>query len=771
MKSEIRISFKPDLHFADVAFHLVLIFQLRNLYGLWRQIISTQIKTKHAFFFIAVLALIISYGGISSAKISLPTEHFLDNENIPWQITADRLIYKVDGKVYVAEGDVIIKKGDQRLYAQKAVYSMESGIAKMSGNVRLESDKDILRGDQGVFDLKNQSGKINNGQIFLSENHYYISGSVIEKTAEKTYIIKDCRLTTCDGDKPDWTITGSAIKVTIEDYGTIKHATFRIKDIPIFYIPYMIFPAKTSRQTGFLLPRAGDSTRNGAIIELPFFWAISDQTDATFYQRYMSKRGYMQGLEFRYQADENSEGLLLMDILSDRKDKDLNDSDDVDISPFDRTNNTRYWVRGKSDQDLPLDILARLDIDYVSDQDYLREFDKGLFGIDARPDLEKESGRPVEEKKSPTRRSALRLSRDFDDVSLQALSSYNQPQDKSLDDETPQSLAGLDFILPHKQVMKLPMFYSLESDYEYIWRKAGEKGHQVSLVPELRFPLLRGPYLEFEPVFRYQYNMQWFDNIEGRNEHQNRKAYETGARLSTNLERIYDPGWSRVKKLKHKITPTFKYNYRVNQSEEDKSPWFNSIDAEGDQNLITFSLENYLDARVEDKKGNVKYRQWAKLNLIQGYDIDEERHDKERGEERRPFTPLALTLDVTSIRYIDCDAEIRWNHYDHELEYADLSLTALIDRLGGRKDTYKLNYLYEKDNFKNINLEINLNLVHGFSIGGLWEKDLELHERISNQYWLDYESQCWGVRIGAEWEDKVTSVSASFRLIGLADIM
>ena len=750
----------------NLGFRLILSFK-----NLWRQIISTRIKTKHAFVFLAVLALIISYGGISSAGISLPTERFLDNENIPWRITADRLIYKVDGKVYVAEGDVIIKKGDQRLYAQKAVYDMESGIAKMSGDIRLESGNDILRGDQGVFDLKKQSGKIINGQMFLSENHYYISGSVIEKTAEKTYMIKDCRLTTCDGDNPDWTITGSAIEITIEDYGTIKHAAFRVKDIPIFYIPYMIFPAKTSRQTGFLLPRAGQSSRNGAIIELPFFWAISDQTDATFYQRYMSKRGYMQGLEFRYQADENSGGILLADILSDKKDKDLNDPDDVDISPFDRTNNTRYWVRGKSDQALPLDIQARLDIDYVSDQDYLREFDKGLFGMDVRPDLEKESGRPIEEKKSPTRRSALRLSRNFDDFSLQALSSYNQPQDKFLKDETPQSPASLDFILPHKQVMKLPMFYSLESGYEYIWRKTGEKGHEVSLAPELRFPLLRGPYLEFEPVFRYLYNMQWFDNIEGRNEHQDRKAYETGVRLSTNVERIYDPGWSWVKRLKHKITPAFKYNYRVNQSKEDKSPWFNSIDAEGDQNLITFSLENYLDARLEDKKGNVKYRQWVKLNLIQGYDISEERHDKERGEEKRPFTPLTLVLDVTPVRYIDCDAEIKWNHYDHELEYADLSLVLLIDRLGGKKDTYKLNYLYEKDNFKNINLEVNLNLVHGFSIGGLWEKDLELDERISNQYWLDYESQCWGVRIGAEWEDKVTSVSASFRLIGLGDIM
>ena len=38
-------------------------------------------------------------------------------------------------------------------------------------------------------------------------------------------------------------------------------------------------------------------------VEVPFFWAISEQADATFYERFMGKRGFMQGFELRYLTD------------------------------------------------------------------------------------------------------------------------------------------------------------------------------------------------------------------------------------------------------------------------------------------------------------------------------------------------------------------------------------------------------------------------------------------------------------------------------------
>jgi len=278
----------------------------------------------------------------------------------PWEISAKTLTYKHKEKIYIAEGDVVITKNGQFLQAQKATYDVDSGDVEALGDIRLKSGDDILTGERGSFNLKTKAGRMDNGHLFLSGNNYYISGEIIEKLNGDTYRLKGCKLTTCDGDSPAWSITGSEVEVTIEGYGTIKHAAFRVRDVPVLYMPYMIFPAKTKRQTGLLPPRLGYSSRNGADAEVPFFWAISDQTDATFYQRYMSKRGYMQGLEFRYLADEDSKGNFLFDILSDKeKEKDMTDPDEVELSPYKRTNSTRYRFRGRADQDLPFELVAR----------------------------------------------------------------------------------------------------------------------------------------------------------------------------------------------------------------------------------------------------------------------------------------------------------------------------------------------------------------------------------------------------------------------------
>jgi Organic solvent tolerance protein OstA len=97
--------------------------------------------------------------------------------------------------------------------------------------------------------------------------------------------------TTCDGENPDWEIAGSSMKVTLEGYGLMKHARLRAKNVPVIYSPVVAFPAKTKRQTGFLLPYlAYSKDKDGIDIEVPFFWSINPQMDATFYSRYMGKK-------------------------------------------------------------------------------------------------------------------------------------------------------------------------------------------------------------------------------------------------------------------------------------------------------------------------------------------------------------------------------------------------------------------------------------------------------------------------------------------------
>jgi LPS-assembly protein len=552
-------------------------------------------------------------------------------------------------------------------------------------------------------------------------------------------------------------------------------------------VPYMIFPAKTKRQSGLLPPRVGYSTLNGGELEIPLYWAISDQADATFYGRYMTARGYMQGAQFRYVQDEDSKGIVEFDILSDQeKTKDMADKDALEISPFDRTNSTRYWLRARADQDLPLGVTARLDADYVSDQDYLREFEEKLFGFSTREDLSGEFNRPFEEKRSPTRRSALRLSRDGESFSLQGMGSYYQsvedPDDKKMLQEP---VGSLTFTLLPEQIKRWPVFFNLESSYDYVWSDEATKGHSISISPQVNFPFWLGPYVQFEPSFSYTYEGLWMNDNQGAKDNQYQTSYEGGARLATNLERVYDLQWLNAQKLRHKISPVFTYLYRGYRTNGEKTPWYSPIDRGGyespwfdsisqdddddeGRNRIAFSLENFLDGRFEGQKKTTTYRQLSTFKLYQGYDMDTARKDNED----RPFTPLMAELIVRPFSFLDLRGSAGWDHYEDAFTRSTLSGSLLVNRSGGRTDTYEVNYQYYRDaqdGQTNVNFRGDVNLVHGFSVGGSFQRDIEAGQTISSAGWVGYERQCWGLKLGASKEDGDTNVMVMVRLVGLGE--
>ncbi|MCD6305351.1 MAG: LPS-assembly protein LptD [Deltaproteobacteria bacterium] len=717
----------------------------------------------------------------------MKNRRLLKDNGLPWNISAKTLVYNEKEGTCQAEGDVVITKAGQTLYTQYAEFNVKTGIARVSGGLRLETEGDVVEGQKGTFNLNTQTGEITGASLFLRANHYYIHGSRMKKVGEASYVVWDCTLTTCDGANPDWTITGSEVNVTIEGYGTVKHSAFRVKGLPIIYVPYMIFPAKTKRQSGLLPPRAGYSTLNGAELEIPLYWAISDQTDATFYSRCLSSRGYMQGAEFRYIRDVHSKGALAFDILSDRKEtKDMTDKHSLEISPFARTNRTRYRLMGWADQDLPLDLTARLDADYVSDQDYLREFEEKLAGFSSRENLSEESRRPFQEKRSPTRRSALRLSRDGESYILQGIGSYYQPmEDPAIKDNIQEPAGGINFTLIPEQIAKLPLFFNFESGYEYIWSDDADRGHSVSISPQINLPFWMGPYVQFEPSFSYTYNGLRARDDQGKKNNQYQTSYEGSARLTTNAERVYDLHWLNAQKLRHKISPVLTYTYRGYHTNADRTPWFSPVGGgryespwleaiyeeeteDRNRNRIAFALENFLDARFQDKKGRILYQQWGTFKLYQGYDFDPETRDGKA----RPFTPLMAELIVRPFSSLELRGNARWDHDENAFTRSILSGSLSVARSGGRTDTYEVDYQYFKDPGEgqtNISCRADINLTYGFSAGASFQRDIEAGQSISSAGWLGYQSQCWGLKLGASREDGDTNVMVLVRLAGLGD--
>ena len=705
----------------------------------------------------------------------LSKDRFDQDAQAPWEISAKRLSFDGNTQTYSAEGNVVIRKGEQVLRAANATYCKETGVARVWGGFSFESNGDLLSGEEGVFDLHSTTGRVVKGRLFLKENHFRISGGVMEKLSEDTYLIRDCTITTCEGCPPDWSITCAELRVTIEGYGRAKHTAFRIRNFPVLYVPYFVFPAKTKRQTGLLPPRIGYSDRNGLDLEIPFFWAISRNTDATFYQRLLTKRGYMQGLEFRYAAPNDSGGDFLFDFLSDRREeKDLKDRDELDISPYPRTNTTRYWFRARMDQGLWWGLRLFGDFDYVSDQDYLREFETGLFGYEARPDLERGWRRPFEERLSPLRTTRIKLVKYHQDHYAEFCSAYYQrPEESSSGDDTPQPILGLKYTLPLRPFGPFPPLHvSLDSSYSRIWRDYGQKGHELSVTPRMRAPISIGPYFKIEPYLDYTGYIRRTGEFEGKENDASQGIYNLGMKLFTKIERVFTlEGKGNTTGVKHTIWPILNYNYRGIHPQEDDSPWFGLPEAVQEENRVVFSLENYLDARLGLQGEMADYRQLVSLKLTQGYDIREARSGPaEPGRKREPFDPLEVTLTVKPLSMLDLYSTMKWDHYDEEIMSSQVSANLAVQRAGSRKDRYSVEYSYEKDGDEYLSASAQVNLWGGFSAGASVSRDLVGGTYLREACWVDYQAQCWGLKVALEEEQEDRRFMLFLRLTGLGEI-
>lgn len=120
------------------------------------------------------------------------------------------------------------------------------------------------------------------------------------------------------------------------------------------------------RRSGFLIPNAKYSTKNGVEFSLPYYWNIAPNFDATLTPHYMSKRGgVMWENEFRYLTKAGA-GLFEFDYLpSDKVYQDDHSSD----------SNSRRWLFYWNHSGV-IDQVWRLNADYtkVSDPDYFNDF-------------------------------------------------------------------------------------------------------------------------------------------------------------------------------------------------------------------------------------------------------------------------------------------------------------------------------------------------------------------------------------------------------------
>ncbi len=705
-----------------------------------------QKKYMHIFVIFTLFYILIFPNQIEAANY-LPE----NPEEISWHISAKTVTFDQKRDLYIAQDNVVITGGQTRLEADYVEFSNKTKDTFARGNVLLISGEDSISCNAMTLNLITKKGFIDKGTIFIQKNHFYITGENIQKTGEATYSAQKGSITSCEGESPDWKITGNNIKVTIEGYGTATNTVFWAKELPVIYSPYLKFPVKKKRQTGFLLPRVTSSDRKGFELDLPLFLAISKNSDATVYADYMSDRGVKLGTQFRYILDKTTKGSMYFDFLDDDKiDDGTEATEDYSFSATpQRTNSDRFWFRMKHDQDLPDGFTAKLDIDVVSDEDYLHEFQDGFTGYkQTKKDFEKEFGRSLDEYDDYTRQNKLNINKTWSNYSfdVDALWYDNvRARRQDTEDYTLQTLPSIMLNASRQQVSTSKFFYTLNSRYESFYRQDTTdtliNGQRTNINPKIFLPMKLGRNFSFEPSFGISetiWHTNDFTDIYGNSDSlRTRHMYDIGATLSTKLNKIFNVQNSFIDKIQHELIPKLEYAYTPNVTQDDL-PLFDDFDRIKEQNLITWSLtNNFISRRVSmtpEGEEKIKYRDFAYIKIYQDYDIN-----KGKDDEPRPFSDISLELEFNPLNFITLDMDLDWSPYDNRINLLNISNT-LKDRRG---DSLKIEYQFEHDRSKTIYAKIDVNLTHGLSSYYSIEQNLIREESIETKAGLSLKRPCW----------------------------
>jgi LPS-assembly protein len=679
----------------------------------------------------------------------------------PWRVTADRLEQFRDSDRYLAAGNVTIARGGIRLNADRVVFNRAAMTAEAEGHVMVTAGNDVMTGERLEMDLAAETGTLHHGRLFMAENHFYIRGDRLEKIGPESYRGDAVRLTTCDGDAPDWQIRGRRLEVTVDGYGKMDHATFRAGDVPLIYVPKLIFPAKRKRQTGLLPPSLGISDRLGTAYGQPFFWAIDDHQDATVHLHHMSRRGEMLGLEYRYVRDEASRGTVMMDFLEDRKvDDGTAASDDwaFDDTPV-RGNRDRYWLRGRIDQRLPAGFTAKLDVDLVSDVDYLYEFRGALNGFNFSDRVFADDfNRELEEPEDWVRTNRLNLNRRWADYSLNldtlwrddvVARRFDQASDLL---QNPQSVT---FSGARQPLGTTPLHFDLETQWRYFYLEDQRRGQRLDIHPRVYWPMRFGRQLGLQPSIGLR-ETAWFVDRDrhapgARDDAQSREMVDFRMEADSLLQRVYRPRVWGIEALQHVIQPRLVYDY-IPAHDQDGYPVLEGVDgldriAETSR-LSAVLSQTFTTRRSPDTTGDgaestpAVYREIGYIELAQSYDRNPPR--AENGQEARHLSPLRLEVALSPIDGFSLRADA-----ERSLQSGDFhTRNVAVELADGRGDQLFLQHRYTDDVSESVFTQLLVPLNDSLTTYGEWERNLHDSRTIEFGAGLLYTRQCWALDVG-----------------------
>jgi LPS-assembly protein len=633
------------------------------------------------------------------------------------EISADFTRSSDDG-ITSLDGNVVIERHLLRVSADHAHYDKQQNLLNVSGNVHIDTETLSLDADSGTVNM-NSTGEDSDTKGYFTNIKFFMPDSNMKGKAEtisasdrnnknKTSVLNNASITTCDLLDPDWFISADTITLDhVDEYGSAEDMVIRFKDIPFMYVPYMEFPTSDKRRSGFLFPKLGASTSRGIELAAPWYWNIASNHDAVLTPRYMEKRGFSLDGDYRY-LTRSTNGELKGSYLPN---DDITDEHRYEVG---------YKQHSKLSKNLYFDVIYR----DISDSDYFNDFANSINNTS----------------QTHLNRSAS-LRYDINNWHMRAL-----VQDiKTIDETAPISEDPYER-LPQltlngdTKVFKTPLLFTLDS-------KNITTGTRLIVRPGFQLPLSGASWF-FNPAVKFSYAQYDLDpNASGGvssvdNRNLLVSSIDTGLFFERMEPRLY---YLNVPFQDQSDTPLFDTStpdFSVSQLFRDNR--FIGGDRVGDTNQVTLALTSRI---INPNTGNELMR--ASIGQIYYF------------EDRK--VSLDGSIDTTSQSDIIAELDTRWGRWqsniDLQLDVNNSTLSRENYFLHYKSDARHLfNIGYRKrliDNSTDIDIEqTDTSFVYAinreYSTVARWNYSLKDSKNIDSIIGLSYDSCCWSIQLLAQ---------------------
>ncbi len=466
------------------------------------------------------------------------------------------------GKIYTLRGDVQIQFADYIFHGDLVTYDSASGDVTAKGHVALDGGRrDIhISGSEGSYNLHSQTGKFydvrgSTGARFkgrsvtlTSSSPLSFSGKVVEQTGPDEYVLYHGSVTSCELPRPKWTFTAAKIIMRVGSSAHVYNATFRLKGVPVFYLPYASPPVeRLGRESGFLIPNFGTSNTKGTVVGDSFYWAMNRSMDATLGGEYLSKRGWALQESYRYRPNEASF---------------------LNLSYFGVLDSSKSANQGGEDVKLNAETTFAHDVRGVASIDYLSSF---IFRLAFTENFSQAVDSEV--------KSAAFLTKNLQGFSFNGFLARYQNFQSTINDDVITILhaPGVEFSSVDRRIFDTPIYWSYDVDAGGLRRsQPGQPDHpgfvtpglvgRADVDPDVSLPIFyKGWTFRPDVQLRNTVYSQQQSTAQGitvaRHNVFNRRTIATSVELRPPvLSKVFD-GTIAGRKIKHTIEPRVIYRY------------------------------------------------------------------------------------------------------------------------------------------------------------------------------------------------------------------